>query len=66
MTAEATHPDILQPARVIVGHCPACSAVLVVQNNYETWPYVQCRCGWGGTTHEVANRVRFGTGGVQS
>jgi hypothetical protein len=55
---------ISQPARVIVGHCPACALVLVVQNGGETWPYVECSCGWAGATDAIANRARFERGGV--
>ena len=51
--------DIYQPARAIVGNCPVCGDVLVVLNNYETWPWVVCRCSWGGTTHAIANRQRI-------
>ena len=57
---------ILQPYRVIVGHCPACNSVLVVLNNYETWPPVRCQCGWVGGTQGVANRTHYEQGGVRS
>lgn len=60
-----TDPNVRQPARVIVGHCPDCSQVLVVENNFEGWPWIECRCGWGGDTQEVANRVRFSQGEVE-
>lgn len=56
---------IRQPARVIVGHCPDCAAVLVVENNYEVWPLVRCRCGWGGDTHAISNRTRYEPGAVE-
>lgn len=52
---EPTH----QPARVIAGHCPSCGEVVVVFNNHETWPLVQCRCGWQGATTSVYNRIRL-------
>jgi len=52
-----------QPARVIVGHCPSCKEVVVIFNNYETWPYVTCKCGWGGGTTAIANRTRLERGG---
>lgn len=48
---------ISQPTRVIVGHCPACSRVLVIENDGEAWPFVDCECGWGGTTLDIADRV---------
>jgi len=50
---------ILQPSRVIVGYCPKCRRVLVVTNEYESWPYVECSCGWSGATDEIADRMRF-------
>ena len=55
--------SIRQPARVIVGHCPECRAVLVIENNYEVWPYVECSCGWHGDTQAVDNRARYERGG---
>lgn len=56
---------IRQPARVIVGHCPACRAVLVIENNYEVWPYIRCGgCEWHGDTLAVANSVRYERDGV--
>lgn len=57
---------IRQPSRVIVGHCPACNLVLVVENEYEVWPWVVCRCGWGGGTDEIWNRVRYERGAVEA
>lgn len=48
-----------QPARVLVGHCPECRDALVVENNYEVWPLVYCRCGWVGPTTDVENRARY-------
>lgn len=48
-----------QPARVLVGHCKSCGDVLVVENNFETWPLVYCRCGWVGATTDMQNRVRY-------
>jgi hypothetical protein len=59
-------PNIRQPKRVIVGHCPECGEVLVIENGGEVWPYVDCVCGWGGTTQEVANRARYERGGYVS
>lgn len=50
------------PARVIVGHCPDCRGVLVVENNYEVWPLVYCCCGWVGATDKVENRARYERG----
>ena len=50
---------IRQPERVIVGTCPSCVRVLVVENNHEVWPYVECACGWGGATTDIANKRRF-------
>lgn len=59
-----TSKRIRQPARVIVGHCPRCSLVLVVENFGEVWPYVECSCGWHGDTLAIVNRARFERGGV--
>lgn len=53
---------IYQPARAIVGLCPKCQAVVVILNNYETWPPVECRCGWVGPTTGLDNRARFEEG----
>lgn len=50
--------DTYQAARVIVGHCPECMRVVVVFNNFESWPLVTCTCGWQGQTTDVRNRVR--------
>lgn len=55
---------VRQPARVIVGHCSACWRVLVVENEYEVWPYVVCECGWHGGTDEIANRIRYERDGL--
>ena len=54
---------IRQPSRVIVGHCPRCGRVIVVENNYEIWPLVICACDWSGMTTEVARRARYERGG---
>lgn len=53
----------LQPERVLLGHCPECERVVLVQNNRETWPLVRCACGWVGGTTDVANRTRYERGG---
>jgi hypothetical protein len=52
-----------QPARALVGNCPTCGALIIVENNGETWPLVTCRCGWRGDVpfegahlHERADR----------
>jgi len=55
--------EIRQPSRVIVGHCPACRLVLVVENEYGVWPYVECACGWQGDTQAIENRARYERGG---
>lgn len=54
----------VQAARVNVGHCPECRAVVVVLNDYETWPLVYCACGWVGPTTAIDNKTRFERGGV--
>lgn len=36
--------------RVLAGHCPRCGRVLIILNNHEVWPYVQCTCDWAGAT----------------
>ena len=51
-----------QPARVLVGHCPECQRVVLVENNRETWPLVECKCGWRGGTSAVARGVRVEEG----
>ena len=53
-----------QPPRVIVGHCPDCGAVLVVENWHESWPLVECECSWTGATTSIANRARYESGGT--
>lgn len=53
-----------QPQRVIAGHCPTCRSVVVVFNNFETWPLVECRCGWAGGTTEIDNHTRLEADGV--
>jgi len=54
--------NIHQPARVIVGHCPECLRVVVIENNHEAWPAVQCQCGWGGATTQLRNKRRHERG----
>lgn len=49
----------LQASRLVAGHCPECGAVCAVLNDYETWPLVECACGWAGATTALANRVRL-------
>lgn len=56
--------NIRQPYRVIVGHCPKCLRVLVVENHYETWPLVRCKCEWEGTTTQIHNAVRYELDGI--
>ncbi len=63
--ADSEDASILQPNRVIVGHCPSCWRVIVILNDYGTWPVAQCACGWASTTHDVAHRVRFERDGVR-
>ena len=55
-----------QPERVIVGHCPDCLRVIIVENNHEMWPVVHCFCGWSGGTSAVINRRRYEREGVVS
>lgn len=55
MTREPTH----QPERVIAGNCPACGRLCVVFNNHESWPLVDCTCGWSGPTTSVLNHTRL-------
>lgn len=55
---------IEQPARVIIGHCPECGKVLIVTNNYEVWPLVECHCGWISDTQAIKNRARYERGGI--
>lgn len=55
---------IRQPLRVIVGHCPECERVIVVENDGGVWPYVVCSCEWHGDTSAIVNRARFERGGV--
>lgn len=57
---EPTH----QPARVVVGHCPKCLEVCVIFNNYEAWPPFVCKCGQGGATTQLLNKVRHERKGV--
>jgi endogenous inhibitor of DNA gyrase (YacG/DUF329 family) len=38
-------PAVHQPERVIVGNCPDCGRVIVVLNNREVWPFIECECG---------------------
>jgi hypothetical protein len=46
------------PARVLVGNCPACLRVIVIENNYEAWPLASCSCGWlDGTSAVLYGRV---------
>lgn len=52
---EPTH----QPDRVLTGRCPECRRVVVVFNNHESWPLVECRCGWTGATTQVDARHRL-------
>lgn len=46
-------------ARVIVGHCAACHEPIVVLNNYETWPLIECHCGWTGGVWDLNNPHAF-------
>jgi endogenous inhibitor of DNA gyrase (YacG/DUF329 family) len=48
-----------QPARILVGHCPQCGDPVLIQNNFEMWPLVYCRCGFVGDTWSIVNRVRI-------
>lgn len=59
----------LSADRVLVGHCPSpdCSgAPLVVLNNRESWPLVDCPCGWAGPTTDLVNRSRLDRGWLVS
>ncbi len=53
-----------QPSRVVVGHCPECSRVIVIENEYDVWPPATCVCGWADSTGAIANRVRYERDGV--
>lgn len=53
-----------QPLRVVVGHCPSCARVCVIENHHETWAPAQCACGWAGATTELDNHVRHEFGGT--
>lgn len=59
---------VLAAERIIVGHCPSpeCGPhggqPIAVLNNHETWPLVECPCGWVGDTTQLVNRVRFDRG----
>jgi hypothetical protein len=55
---------IRQPYRVVVGHCPKCERVLVVENSYEVWPLVVCKCGWEGATTAIDHAARYEHDGV--
>lgn len=44
-----------QPERVLVGHCPECGRVVVVENHHESWPLVTCACGWRDGTTAIRN-----------
>lgn len=44
-----------QPSRALVGHCPACGRVCIVENDYESWPLVTCKCGETMGTTALAN-----------
>lgn len=46
---------VYQPDRVIVGHCPHCGRVVVVHNDHEVWPYINCECGQAYSTTEIDN-----------
>lgn len=50
------------PARAVVGLCPSCGQVLVVTNNHETWPLVECTCEWRGGTTELAEHRYYRRG----
>lgn len=54
---------IHQPERAIMGHCPDCKRVIIVENNREVWPLVECECGWTGGIPGVINRIRMERGG---
>lgn len=56
MTPESTTH---QPERLLAGRCPDCRRLVVVFNNYESWPLVACECGWEGPTGDVAERIRI-------
>lgn len=53
-----------QPTRVLVGHCPECGRVCVVENDYRSWPLVHCACGWTGATTGVRNGHLYERDGV--
>lgn len=57
-------PRVLQPSRVIVGHCPACARVIVITNEFESWPYVECVCSFKLDTTSIAHHARFEREGV--
>lgn len=59
-----TVSETRQPERVIVGFCPKCKSVVLVENHHEMWPLANCHCGWTGTTMEIARRQRFENGGL--
>lgn len=50
--------------RVLMGHCPDCGNVVVVFNDYESWPLIACTCGWTGDTLSILNRRRLEEGWV--
>lgn len=63
MSATPVNRHTRQPERVLLGHCPECKRVVVVENNLETWPLVECACGWAGSTQDVEHRQRYDRGG---
>ena len=46
----AVRDPIRQPVRALVGNCPECGRVVVVENNGESWPWLTCECGGQGDT----------------
>lgn len=55
----ASDGKVVQSERVMVGWCPNCRRVVVVLNNYEVWPLVDCACGAQYPTTLLIGAVRY-------
>lgn len=62
--AEREKLRIYQAERVVVGHCPSCSRVVVLLNDREVWAPAICGCGWAGGSTDLLNHIRHERGGI--